>query len=141
MARTDQEFINKGRQALIARLSAELKLADDEGSVEQFLDAESTIEQYLDAVAHGSTSLPESQELAFACALLLVTTKTLEVGDIELLGRLNAPEVGISMFGISEQIKDMKTRAIARLEKLAESDDRDSSPPSVDPFADGDVPF
>ena len=37
MARTDQEFINEGREALVARLSVELMHADDEGSVEQFL--------------------------------------------------------------------------------------------------------
>lgn len=141
MARRDQELIDKGRKALIARLSMEQKHADDEGLVEQFLDAESTIEQYLDAVAQGSTSLPESQDLAFACALLLVTTKALEESDMELLGRLNAPEVGVSIFAVSRQVEDMKTRAIARLEKLAELDGHVSRRPSLDPSADGDVPF
>lgn len=111
----ERDSIAEGRKGLTARLDAELKQADDEGSVEQFLEAEATIEEYLDAVAECSVSLPNSPELAFACAILLITTETLEERDLELLGRLNAPTAGVSLYAVSGQIADMKARAIAAL--------------------------
>lgn len=141
MARNERELIDKGREALAARLSAELKQADDESSVDQALDAESTIEQYLEAVDEKSTSLPDRQELAFACVLLLVISRTLAEDDLELLGRLNAPELSVSMFAIFGQIADMKTRAIAGLEKLAGADREDSRQHPLVPSDDGNVPF
>jgi len=45
-----KEISRRGRDALVARLSSELKSADDDPAVGQFLDAESTVERYLEAV-------------------------------------------------------------------------------------------
>ncbi|AOK42568.1 hypothetical protein [Burkholderia vietnamiensis] len=138
---TERELIDRSRDALYMRLSSELKHADDEESAEQFLGAESVVDQYLDATAQGTASLPDRQDLAFACALLLVTTRTIQKRDLELLGRLNATEIGISLFSISGQIEEMRTRAIAGLAKLAQAGDAGTDLPLQTPSPDGDVPF
>ncbi|MEX3960138.1 hypothetical protein [Trinickia sp. EG282A] len=139
MVRQKRDVFARASEDLFARLNAELRHADDPKSFEQFDAAESTIEQYLDAVAEGSSSLPDAQDLAFACALLLVTTRTIEKRDIEFLQRLNAPEAGISLYGIASEIARMKTRAIAGLERLALGEGDSISQRAQSP--DGDVPF
>lgn len=117
----EKALIEKGREDLYARLSAELKHAADDGAADQFIAAEHVVSQYLDAVGQGRDSLPDRNELAFACALLLVTTKTIEKRDLELLGRLSTMEIGISLFAMSDEIEEIRTRAIAGLDKLAGS--------------------
>jgi hypothetical protein len=126
----DYAAIEEGRTRLLARLTAELKHADDDASAEQFIEAERIVDQYLDAVRDGSASLPDSQELAFACLLMLVVTQTIKQSDLVTLARLNAPRVGVELYSISGEISDMKARAIERLEMWASPD-----------AGDGDVPF
>lgn len=113
------QAIARGREALIARLKVELKDGDDDDSTEQFLDAEAVVDQYLEAVEKEMATLPTSDDLAFACAVLLVPTQAVEQRDMDLLGQLCASEVGVDMYAIAPQIEEMKSRAIARLEKMA----------------------
>jgi hypothetical protein len=128
--RNKHEAIERGRKTLLARLTEELKHADDESSTEQFFDAEATVDRYLGALAQRTTALPVAEDLACACAVLLVTTQAVEQRDMSLLGQLCAPEVGVDMVAIAPQVEEMKTRAIARLEKLA----NDPEPPSDRPL-------
>lgn len=79
--RNKNEAIDRGHKALLARLAAELRDADDESSTEQFLAAEAAVDRYLDAVAQRTISLTVSQDLAFACAVLLITTQAVERRD------------------------------------------------------------
>jgi hypothetical protein len=130
------EAIAEGREALIARVKAELKHGDDDDSTEQFLDAEAVVVQYLDAVQSKMATLPTSEELAFACAVLLVPTQAIEQRDMALLGQLCASEVGVDMYAIAPQIEEMKSRAIARLEKMAGQDETQQASSLID-----DVPF
>jgi hypothetical protein len=76
--------ISKAQTALLARMERELKPAHDELSIEQALDAEDTVDKYL--VEERSISHPGRQELAFVPAVLLLTSKTLEERDLDLLG-------------------------------------------------------
>ena len=130
------EAIAKGREALIARLKAELKHGDDDDSTEQFLDAEAVVDQYLEAVENKMATLPTSDDLAFACAVLLVPTQAVEQRDMALLGQLCASEVGVDMYAIAPQIEEMKSRAIARLEKMAAQNEAPDAGSLID-----DVPF
>lgn len=131
-----QEVIDRGCAALFARLEAELKHADDESSTEQFLNAEATVDRYLDAVAQRTPTFPVSEDLAFACALLLTTTHALAEHDMALLGLLCSPGIGVDMVAIAPQVEEMKTRAIARLESLANEPEPSPGGPLID-----DVPF
>lgn len=126
----------RGREALFARLQVELKHGDDDDSTEQFLDAEAVVDQYLEAVEKKMATLPTSDDLAFACAVLLVPTKAVEQRDIDLLGQLCASEVGVDMYAIAPQIEEMKSRAIARLEKMAGQHEASEARSLID-----DVPF
>jgi hypothetical protein len=130
------EAIVKGREALIARLKAELKHGDDDDSTEQFLDAEAVVDQYLEAVENKMATLPTSDDLAFACAVLLVPTQAVEQRDMAFLGQLCASEVGVDMYAIAPQIEEMKSRAIARLEKMAAQHEAPEAGLLID-----DVPF
>lgn len=141
MARVERGVIEKARRALFARVSAEMSEPDDETHVEHVLEAESEIDRYLDAVREGSALLPDPQNLAFACALLLVVAKVLEQRDVDLLGWLNAPEIGVSMYAVSGQITEIKERAIAGLEKLDEAARRTATQRSNAPSSGDDVPF
>lgn len=129
------EAIARGREALIVRLKAELKHGDDD-STEQFLDAEAVVDQYLEAVEKKISALPTSEDLAFACAVLLVPTQAVKQRDMALLGQLCASEIGVDMYAIAPQIEEMKSRAIARLEKLAGQHDALEASSLTD-----DVPF
>lgn len=113
------QAIARGREVLLAKLKVELKHGEDDASTEQFLDAEAVVDQYLEAVEAKTATLPTSDELAFACAILLVPTQAVEKQDMDLLGQLCASAVGVDMYAIAPQIKEMKSRAIARLEKMA----------------------
>jgi len=84
-------------------------------------------------------SLPDRQDLAYACALVLVMSQALTDLDFELIGRLYAPEVPVSMFALSKDIADMKARAVAAAEKLSGAHDMPRGP--ADSSTDGDVPF
>lgn len=130
------EAVAKGSEALIARLKAELKQADDDAPTDQFLDAETVVEQYLEAVEQKAATLPTSEDLAFACAVLLMPTQAFEQRDMALLGQLCAPEVGVDMYAIAPRIEEMKSRAIARLEKI----ERQPEAPKAGSLID-DVPF
>ena len=130
------EAVAKGSAALMARLKAELKHADDDASTTQFLDAEAVVEQYLEAVEKKVATLPTSENLAFACAILLMPTQAFEQRDMALLGQLCAPEVGVDMYPIASRIEEMKSRAIARLEKIAGQHEAPGAGSLID-----DVPF
>ncbi|WP_427308986.1 hypothetical protein [Cupriavidus sp. H39] len=136
---TERDFVQKSQDALHACLATALKDADDESWAEQFLEAEATISTYLQAVEDGSPSLPDRQDLAYACALVLVMSQALTDLDFELIGRLYAPEVPVSMFALSKDIADMKARAVAAAEKLGGAHDMPRGP--ADSSTDGDVPF
>ena len=115
-----KEAIARGSEALITRMKAELKHADDDASIEQFHDAEAVVDQYLEAVKKKMATLPTSEDLAFACAVLLMPTLVVEQRDKALLEQLCASEVGVNMYAIAPRIEELKSRAIARLEKMAE---------------------
>lgn len=134
--RNKYDAIVRGRKALLTRMTAELKNKDDESSTEQFLDAETTVDQYLDAVMHRTTAIPVSEDLAFACAILLITAQAIEQRDMGLLGQLCAPEIAVDLVAIAPQIEEMKMRAIIRLAKLANEQEQLSDWPEID-----DVPF
>lgn len=136
--RNKHEAVARGCKALLTRMTAELKNKDDENSTEQFLDAEATVDQYLDAIKHRTPAIPMSEDLAFACAVLLVTAQAIEQRDMELLGHLCAPEIAVDMVVIAPQVEEMKTRAITRveIEKLSNEQERLSDWPEID-----DVPF
>jgi hypothetical protein len=132
--------ISKAQTALLARMERELKPADDELSIKQALDAEDTVDKYL--VEERSISHPDRQELAFVLAVLLLTSKTLEERDLDLLGRLNAPRIGLSLFAIAAQVEEMKGQAIFGYEKLtAAANDVPTERNVAPPIDDDAVPF
>ncbi|ONN67806.1 hypothetical protein [Herbaspirillum sp. VT-16-41] len=131
------DLMRKGRDALFARVKAELKHANDEKSHEQFDDAKSTIDRYLDAAQQRQTDMPSSEDLAFACAILLLTTQAMEQSDFDFLGALCAPELGVDMFGLAPRVAELKARAIARPETTAKQ--HASTPPAV--VGDDSIPF
>ncbi|MFL9966705.1 hypothetical protein PQR02_38260 [Paraburkholderia sediminicola] len=134
--------IREAHKALIARMERELKPADDERSIAQALEAEDTVDRYLAAVQEQSLAHPDRQELAFALAFLLLTSQTMKERDLDLLGRLNAPSIGMSLFAIAAQVEEMKLRAITGYEKLAASaDDASADRDVVPPTGDDAVPF
>lgn len=137
----ERDLINAGIAALHDRLRSELKNTDDDAAAEQFICAEVIIDQYLHAIEERSTSWPDRQELAYACIHVLVTTQSLTKDDLELLGRLNALSVGISMFAISPQVADMKTRVIANIERMAAAEVGGPVQQPFLPLPEDDVPF
>jgi len=137
----EKALLIQGKNSLYDRLTAELKHADDEGAVEQFLDAEAIVDQYLYAINEQSMDWPDRQGLAYACTHILVTTKTMTQCDWDFLGRLNSVMLGISMIAIAPQIKDMKDRAIAGLEKMAASERKISQLHGVNQPLENDMPF
>ncbi|KGS89676.1 hypothetical protein [Burkholderia pseudomallei] len=139
MVGNHREVIARASEDLFRRVGDALREPDEAKVFEQFDTAESTVDQYLDAVAQGSTALPDAQDLSFACALLLVAARTIEKRDIEFLQRLNAPEVGVSLYDIAPEIADMKTRAVAGLKRLALGEGDLMSQRGQSP--NGDVPF
>jgi hypothetical protein len=116
------DSISKGRDGLFLRLKEELKHADDESSYEQFDEAEATVDRYLESVRQRGTDMPTSENLAFACAILLLMTNSMEQRDFDLLGELCAPDLGIDMIALAPQVAELKTRAIAGLEALAKQE-------------------
>ena len=92
---------------------------DDEKAADAFIDAEVVIDSYLDSVAARSADLPTGPDLALACAHVLVATEKLVQDDLETLTRLNAPELGVSLYEFAPKVAEMKRRALAGLEALA----------------------
>lgn len=134
-------LIVQGKNALYGRLEADLKPANDDQAAEQFMEAEVVVDEYLDAIKTRSLSWPDRQNLAYACAYLLVTTRTMTEADYELLGRLNSPSVGVDMLGIATHVLDMRARAEAGLKRLADEEMSLASQETEGVIEAGDIPF
>ncbi|AJE97265.1 hypothetical protein [Pandoraea apista] len=139
---TEPGLIQAANEGLLARMERELKSSDDESSIEQFIGAECIVDQYLTAVGDQSAEFPDRQDLAFSLALLLVTSRTLVASDMDLLGRLNAPEVGVSLIAISSQVEEMKVRAITAVNRLVQSEPTGTgNPDKATPMDNDEPPF
>lgn len=115
------QLLLAANQDLFDRLERSLPPADedDDKACDAFLDAEGLIDTYLDSVAAGSTQLPAARDLALACAHVLVATRTLTKGDLATLTRLNAPELGASLYEVAPLVSGMKERALTALKAMA----------------------
>ncbi|OZI28670.1 hypothetical protein CEG14_22220 [Bordetella genomosp. 1] len=128
----DQAQLNASNADLWARLTDSLSHYDGEAAADSFMEAEGLIDTYLEAVAAQSTNLPDRQALALACAHLLVTMRTMTEDDLATLVRLNATSLGVSLYALAPTVAEMKQRALAGLQVMAQPHAGPARTPSVD---------
>lgn len=89
-------------------------------ATEKRLEAEKVIDEYIDAVQARKADLPNRQDLADACLYLLKIYET-DHNDhmLKFVQELLMPEVGISMYGILPEVRQLKDEIMGQLEKLS----------------------
>lgn len=129
--------LDQATKAMVERAANEWPASDDDEAIaKQFVEAESDINNYLAAVENRSATFPDAQELAWACYSALAFTDELQPGDAKFLARLYASSLGASMFEIAPKIRDIRNRAVQKLEKWkADSGEKPATMP------DDELPF
>lgn len=133
---TKQQLLTAANLDLFDRLKRSLPDADEDHdvAVDAFIDAEILIDAYLDAVDARSSQLPAGPDLALACAHVLVATQAVTQADLDILSRLNAPALGAPLYEFAPQVADMKRRALAALEPMANAAPSPAPSQADDPF-------
>ena len=100
-SQANEAAVNEAIKDMLDRAKKELSAHNNDTIAEQFIVAENNVDRFLHAIESRTINFPNSQQLAWSCLTILVVTGELTRVDTELLARLYAPSVSVSMFHIA----------------------------------------
>lgn len=118
---TKSQLLQGAKNSFFDRMIAQPEIVDDDMAIEQWDNAETTIETYLAKLDEGSTDIPNAQDLAVSCGILLLMAGIMTDKDFEFLALVHDPVVGVDLVKIRPQIEDVRRRAVQELESRARS--------------------